>query len=68
MIAFEFCPCDGGICGAQMCEHGIYTDVGKAKDIIVESGKIDAINSSKDLFLISSVTVMAVASSLSVVS
>ncbi len=33
-----------------MCEHGIDTDVGKAKDVIIKSGKIDAINSSKDLF------------------
>jgi len=34
----------------QVCEHGIYRDVSKAKDVIIESGKIDAVDSSKDLF------------------
>jgi len=50
IVAFEFCPRDGGICVVQVGEHGIYTDIGKAKDVIIESSKIDAINSGKDLF------------------
>jgi len=32
-----------------VCEHGINSYIGKTKDIIVESGKVDAVNSSKDL-------------------
>ncbi len=68
MIAFQFCPCDGGIGVAQVCEHGINTDIGEAEDVIIKSGEIDAINNGKDLFLISSVMVMAVASCLRQVS
>ncbi len=33
-----------------MGEHGVNTNIGKAEDIIIKSGKIDAINSGKDLF------------------
>jgi len=55
-------------CMMEMCEHDIDTDVGKAEDVIIKSGEIDAINNGKDLFLISSVMVMAVASCLRQVS
>jgi len=33
-----------------VCEHCSNRDIGKAKDIIIESGKVDTVNSSKDLF------------------
>jgi len=31
-------------------EHGSNGDIGKAKDIVIKNGKVDAINSSKNLF------------------
>jgi len=49
MIAFKFGLRDRAICGAQVREHCINGYIGKAKDAIVESGKVDVVNSSKDL-------------------
>jgi len=50
MVAFKLSPCDGAIGGAQVCEHCVNSDISKAKDIVIKSGKINAVNGSKDLF------------------
>jgi len=65
---FEFGTSDRAICGTQMGEHGSNGYVSEAKNVIIENCKVDAIDCSKNLFLISSWTMVVVASSLSVTS
>jgi len=50
LIAFQFCSCDDTISGMEMDEHSGHRDIGKSENVIIESGKVEAVNSSEKLF------------------
>ncbi len=49
-IAFQFLSCDDTISGIEMDEHGGHRDIGKSKNVIIESSKVEAVNGSEKLF------------------
>ncbi len=48
-IAFQFRSCDDTISGMEMDEHGGHRDIGESENVIIESGKVEAVNSSEKL-------------------
>ncbi len=54
MIGLEFSAGDGTIGSAEMSKHGGNRDIGKAKDVVIQGSKVEAIDSAEKMFFSSS--------------
>ncbi len=50
VFSFQFWLCDDAVSGMEMDEHGGHRDIGKSKNVIIKSGKVEVVNSNEKLF------------------